>query len=278
MAICVRFEMDIIVNSISTLNEGIRDASNYYHNILTCLGYPSNHAPVADLLRRYHKLDGHWLIASPIHWQATHNDAMIMACDEALDLPDAESRRWFEALTAFLVNDEVTLFYHDAYTWLIKFDECPPIHAQPVHVLIQQSMMQQLQALDSSLFWSRFLTENQMFFSEHALNKARAGRYPINGVWIWGGGELNVRGTRPLVCGDEVACDLARLLSMNVSRYQPNQRYPKDAIALFSSFEEEQACQFEKNTVHWYWKNTAYITKSKGWLARFIDWALDKRT
>ncbi len=143
----------------------------------------------------YHKLDGHWLIASPIHWQATHNDAMIIACNETLDLPDAESRLWFSALAEFLVHDKVQLHYHDAYTWLIQFEESPPINARPVHMLLQQPMMQQLQALDATLFWSRFLTENQMFFSEHSLNKARAGRYPINGVWIWDDGDLNARGS-----------------------------------------------------------------------------------
>ena len=35
--------------------------------------------PLADLLRRYHNLDGDWLVLSPVHWQATHNDAMIVA-------------------------------------------------------------------------------------------------------------------------------------------------------------------------------------------------------
>ena len=145
----------------------------------------NNHSP-ADALRRLHGLEGDWLIVSPIYWEATHNDAMIMACGEMLDLSDEESRQWFAALAKFLVNDKVTLHYHDANTWLIQFDECPPINAKPVHSLLQQSMMQQLAALDPTLFWSRFLTENQMFFSEHPLNKARTGRYPVNGVWIWG--------------------------------------------------------------------------------------------
>ena len=193
--------MDIIINS-TTSRVGETVPKNYYHNILNCLGYPPNHPPVADLLRRYHKLEGQWLVASPIYWQATHNDAMIMACDDALDLLDDESRRWFVALSKFLVHDKVKLHYHDAYTWLIQFKESPPINTIPVHMLLQQSMMQQLQTLDSTLFWSRFITENQMFFSEHALNKARAGRYPINGVWIWGGGDLKARVTRTMVCGD----------------------------------------------------------------------------
>ncbi len=132
-----------------------------------------------------HRLDGDWLVISPIYWQATHNDAMIMAYGEALDLPDDESRRWFAALADFLKDDNVTLHYQDAHTWLIQFAQCPPIHSKPVHMLLQQPLMQHLKTLDPTLFWSRFITENQMFFSEHPLNKARIGRYPINGVWVW---------------------------------------------------------------------------------------------
>lgn len=260
--------MDIIINAPSPGAESVQ-IGNYYHNILNCLGYPENSPPVAELLRRYHHLDGHWLVLSPVHWQATHNDAMIVACDEALDLTDEESRDWFAALVEFLEHDNVKLHYHDAYTWLIQFSECPPINARPVHQLLHQSLMQQLQALDASLFWSRFITENQMFFSEHPLNKTRTGRYPINGVWVWGDGEL-IQGNQALVCGDEAACELAQIVSTQVSRYVPSPRILKNTIMLFSAFNEQQTDQFKKNTVHWYWNNASYETRALGWFSRLL--------
>ena len=142
--------------------------------------------PGVDFLRSYHGLDGTWLVASPIYWQATHNDAMIVACDEALDLSDEESRAWFAVWAECLQLENIQLYYHDAYTWLIKPSALQPINALPVHALLQQPMMAHLKALDKTLFWSRILTENQMLFSAHPLNHARKDRYPINGVWIWG--------------------------------------------------------------------------------------------
>ena len=269
--------MDIIINStLPHLLENVPKAdesshlSNYYQNILACLGYSANNPPVADLLRRYHKLEGLWLIASPIHWEATHNDAMIMACDDALDLSEEESQHLFADLAEFLADDKVKLHYHDAYTWLIQFEAFSPVNAKPVHMLLQQPMMQQLQALDSTLFWSKFLTENQMFFSEHPLNKARVGLHSINGVWIWGAGELKARVSKPMICSDEATYDLASVLSTRVNRYVPDHKYPKDAVLLFSDFDGKQACQFEKNTVHWYWNNAKYITKPKNWFARLF--------
>lgn len=264
--------MDIIINSyVSPLSAHAGAVRNYYHNILNCLGYPPDHPPVADLLRRYHRLEGSWLIASPIHWQATHNDAILAACDDALDLPDIESRRWFAVLSEFLEHDKVKLHYHDPYTWLIQFEESPPFHAKPVHQLLQKSMMQQLQALDDTLFWSSFITENQMLFSEHPLNKERAGRYPINGVWIWGGGELAARSARPFVCNDEAGCDLAALLATTVSRYESNSRFSKKSVLLFADFDKQKAVQFEKKRVHWYWNNAEYVTRPKNWLARLFS-------
>ena len=263
--------MDIIINSsLSPLCKEAGEVKNYYQNILTCMGYSPNNPPVADLLRRYHNLEGEWLIASPIHWQATHNDAMVMACDDALDLPDVESRRWFAALSNFLMNDPVKLHYHDPYTWLIQFEESPPLEAKPVHQLLQQSMMQQLYVFDDTLFWTRFITENQMFFSEHPLNKTRAGRYPLNGLWIWGGGELNERSARPFICNDEAGCDLARLLTTDVSRYAADRKLPKKAVLLFADFDKQQASSFEKYTVNWYWNNAEYITKPRNWFSRLF--------
>lgn len=114
---------------------------------------------------------------------------MIVACDQALELSDEESRQWFNAWAECLPSDVFKLHYHDAYTWLIQANEAPPIHALPVHALLHLPMMEHLKALDPTLFWSRVLTENQMLFSSHALNDARKDRYPINGVWIWSADE-----------------------------------------------------------------------------------------
>ena len=284
--------------SIPTPTQG-----NYYHNLLACLGYPADAPPVADLLRRYHGLDGTWLVASPIHWQATHNDAMIVACDEALDLSDEESRAWFAVWAECLQLESIQLHYHDAYTWLIQPSEPQPIHALPVHALLQQPMMAHLKALDTTvpdpsivvpakagnhpsssidanlsmdprlrgddkfktLFWSRVLTENQMLFSAHPLNQARKNRYSVNGVWIWGGGHLKTPVSRPIVSADDASCKLASLLSTEVKHYVPKQDYPKDTIFLLG----EDHSPSKKKSVRYYWNNLAYIHKPSGWITRF---------
>lgn len=135
---------------------------------------------------KLHQLEGQWQVVSPIHWQATHNDAMIIACGDMLQLSEAQSRQWFDVFAQFLNDGQTTLYYHDAYTWLIQKKAAPPLHAKPASLLLQQSLTPHLKALDSTGFWQRLITEVQMLFSQHALNAQQLEGFPINGIWIWG--------------------------------------------------------------------------------------------
>lgn len=291
--------MDVVINDdIDAVPEGYTPTQthgNFYHNILACLAYPIDAPPVADLLRRHHGLEGDWLIASPIHWQATHNDAMIVASGHELKLSTEESRVWCAELAAFSAFVDIKLHYHDASTWLLQRDGKPKIIARPVHTLHHQSMMPELKKLDETLFWQRYITENQMFFSEHPLNKARKESYSINGLWLWGGGNLHERGHKTLVCANEGLQKLATLLSTSVSSYQsgkmPNSRgltagssldaksmdpaFAADSVLLFDTLNEHERAalqtQLQKNTVHWYWNNVAYTSKPKSWWSRLLE-------
>ena len=271
--------MDVVINAdIDAVPEGYTTTQthgNFYHNILACLAYPIDAPPVADLLRRYHGLEGEWLIASPIHWQATHNDAMIVASGYELKLSTEESRVWCAELAEFSAFVDIKLHYHDANTWLLQRDGKPEITARPVHTLHHQSMMPELKKLDETLFWQRYITENQMFFSEHPLNKARKESYSINGLWLWGGGNLHERGHKTLVCANEGLEKLATQLSTNVSSYQSTRAISTDSILLFDTLNEHERAalqtQLQKNTVHWYWNNVAYTSKPKSWWSRLLE-------
>ena len=267
---CERSIDEVPASTVSLSHQG-----DFYPNILACLGYSNESPPVADLLRSYHGLEGEWLVASPIHWQATHNDAMIVASGHELSLTDQESRLWFAALSEFVTLDNIKLHYHDAYTWLLQCNGKPQMTAKPVHMLHHQSMMPELRRLDDSLFWQRFITENQMFFSAHSLNTARSELYPINGVWLWGGGQLYDRVQTPLICADDSLQRLANILSTNVSADNSTLSITKHSVFLFNelNIDEQRALQtrLQKNTVQWYWNNVAYLSKPKRWLSRLIE-------
>src|SRR4051812_43703500 len=88
--------------------------------LMKCLGFPETGPPIADFLRQAHQLEGSWLVCEPIYWEAGHNDAIVMATARMLQLPQAQSHVLFEKVQAFLVEEGLSLYFHDAYTWLIR--------------------------------------------------------------------------------------------------------------------------------------------------------------
>ncbi len=270
--------MDIVINdelaSIIENTTTIPSFGNFYHHLLACLGYPYDAPPVADLLRRYHHLEGEWIVISPVHWQATHNDAMIVASGAQLQLSQQESLLWFEQLKEFVASENMQLYFHDAGTWLLQCADKPSIHAKPVSIIQHKSLLPELKNLDNTFYWQRFITENQMFFNTHSLNKDRADLYPINGVWLWGGGFLKEKMSIPIICHDAELHELADLLSKDVTDSQALIGQKKHSVQLFMNLNQHDyqvlQKQVQKNTIRCFWNNGAYQSKSKNWISRFI--------
>ncbi|BCA95597.1 hypothetical protein TUM19329_19580 [Legionella antarctica] len=233
-------------------------------NFLTCLGYDAVEVPLADVLRRVHHLEGDWLVASPVHWQATHNDAMIVAADKDLQLDETTSRYWFQLYSEYLAAEHISLYYHDAETWLLQAINKPTINAKPVHQLVNHSLMPELSQLDSTMSWQKFFTEGQMFFASHS-NKST-----LNGVWIWGGVHLEEKKSIT-VCADEHFFTIAQNCSDNVSLYNPGIFIEEYSILLISNMDilsKEHKEQLKKIPACWYWNNLAYSLNDLNWLTR----------
>ena len=268
--------MDIVINHntahVPPHAESLPHQGNVYHHLLMCLGYPVDSPPLADLLRRYHGLIGQWFIASPIHWEATHKDAMIVACGDDLGLDDAQSRLWFSKLEAFAVEEQISLHYHDASTWLLQCPDKPPIHAKSPQSLLHQSMLEPLTSLDKTRYWQKFMTEIQMLFSMHSSFDQKT--YTVNGLWIWGGGALEKKADTPLFC-DQASLKLAQCLSSNVNPDLTSHAITKNSVLWVDRLSEIERLdlerRFQNRTVRWYWNNRAYITQPKRWITRLME-------
>ncbi len=264
--------MDVVVHSDcpSSLKpkQLIKGHSHAYLNILTCLGYGENEYPVADWLRLYHQLEGRWLVVTPIHWQATHNDVMLMACDGALNCSDAQARAAFDVFSTFAAEEGMQVHYHDRYTWLLQCDDKPAITALPPDALIHQSMFAHIQQLDSTLSWQRFLTEVQMLFAQRISHSSM-----INGVWIWGGGQLKAPSHRPIWVNHLNQFEMARLLSNKTQL--GGREDTKNTLLWFDSLTLEEheilSTQLKPYAVNWYWNNLAYHTKKSSWFTKIFS-------
>ncbi|MFY7698416.1 MAG: hypothetical protein ACOVQX_06380 [Legionella sp.] len=265
--------MDIIIDAELAIppKDCLRLANHHdiHINLLIALSYHADQIPLADLLRQCHALPGEWLLVSPIHWQVTHNDAMIVACEQQLQLSEREARLWFDVFAAYVAHEHMTVVFHHPYLWLLRVTDKPKITAKPVYHLIGASLSREIECIDRSHYWQRLMTEVQMLFSAHPLNTARQ-PYPINGVWLWGNGELSLS-TRTIIT-DKNLINLARLVSHKVQFYHDDNKFSCDDILLLQSVTSDQLkglrTSLHKQNVCWYWNNIAYSCKRLGWFSR----------
>ncbi|MFC3907682.1 hypothetical protein ACFORL_01130 [Legionella dresdenensis] len=263
--------IDVIINADKgCLPENaveLNGAKRFMLNVLTAMGDEASSLPLGDFLRQYHSLSGKWLVLTPIYWQATHNDAMIIAAGQDLQFSEDEAREWYAALADFLQVENIRLYYHDKYTWLINIDGLPDISSKPAELILHQSMMPALAAMDKSLHWQKRLTELQMFLSNHSLNNKRTDRCPVNGVWAFGGGVFEWPQGRVILSDDH---DLQAHFSSYIQPWLPEQVLPDNALVIISNAGAGQLNLRQNNGVRWYWNDIAYQTSKKKWWKRFL--------
>lgn len=259
--------MDIIINSDLGLAPEhallLKSQSHFVLNLLVSLGYNEDDPPLADLLKRMHQLHGDWLVLSPIHWEASHNNATIVATGNELGMNEEQFKHCFNAFAQFLAEDNLQLYYHDAHTWLLQVDLMPCIHAKPVYQIINHPLMPELAALDATMHWQRLFTESQMFFATQQEQSL------INGVWFWGGAAL-AKQSVAAICADAASLSLAQYCSSQVTLYNPGLKlkdYDMVLIDTLDSLSEPHQEELKKLSGRWYWNNTAY-TQTTHWLTR----------
>lgn len=271
--------MDVIINAHqNSVPEGAKiltTQGDFWLNTLAQLGQDPCYTPYADLLRVHHQLKaGEWLIASPVHWQVTHNDAMITACGEELHLTTAIAQIWFAEISQFLAQDELTLVYHSPYCWLLDVTGKAPLKSPNLPLIKNQSLMPILAELDETMYWQRLFTELQMFLSTHPLNITRDKTTPINGLWFWGGGQLvtqSEQAMRPIMTDDLI---ISNAFTSGFAPDFENQSIDKKTLFAFDKPEPNLLESLEKitrqRTVSWYWNNLAYQLKPRPWYKRLF--------
>lgn len=266
----VNIVIDATLENALTSAQVLQGKSNFYHNALASLGFANNsQAPIADWLRMCHGLSEQYVVATPIHWQASHNNAMIVACGSQLGLGEDKSHELFERFASFAAEANLRTYYHDANTWLLQCDNKPPLTSPSPYLMVHHPITLHLRAMDDSLYWQRWITELQMLFSSPAAEEV------MNGVWLWGSGKVQEYSAKkpPILVNSERLFDLAKILSAHVAYYSVEKLTSRTVVWVesLSSVElESMRTATSAYAVNWYWNNQAYHTQAKRWFSRFI--------
>lgn len=261
--------MGVIINGQATTipldATPLTNQADFFLNFLLAVGEPEEAPPLGDFLARYHNLEGEWLVSEPIYWEASHNDAFILAHGDDLGLSEEEAFVYFQELKNFFAEDGVSLYYHDKNHWLIEKLNKTNINAKPTQKMRHQSLMPALNAMDSSMYWQQLMTELQMFLSNSLLNSKRQDKYPINGLWIYGEGLCHFPEDKVYYTDDE------RLIRQFPSYFQilkETSQFDENTFLVLNK-PESLPKKLPNIPMVWRWNNASYQTKKQQRWTRF---------
>lgn len=257
--------MDIIINqnidNIPSDSIPLMTKKNWLLNGLSSLYEGLGPAPMADFLRQYDQLaPGQYIIAEPIAWRATHNDAMIIATATDLNLNDEQGRQLFQLLQPFFQEIHIEAYYQDDSTWLLKLsEEHPSLEAPAAVELVNHSLMPYLAPLD--VFWQRLLTEVQMFLALAHFNQP----FAVNGLWFYGGPTFEANPLKPVYTDDESLC---ACFPTQFKMFSAEISLNDDSILLLNNDFKIKTFPLHHYSVRWFWNNQAYRVDKKKWWRR----------
>ncbi len=261
--------MDIIINAEcaslpSQKTTSLVSQGSVLLNLLSCFGYESTNPPLAALLAQYYQLEGDWLILNPVQWQATHNNAAIVAYGKELEISESELKTLFQNFSEFLKSIGLVLYYHDQYTWLLSTSHHAFLKTKPVQQMLGKPLSPELASMDETMYWQKFLTESQMFFSSYHPHSV------VNGIWLWGNGVLSKKNKK--IVADEHLLKFAQLCCISASLYESTSSLKECDLLLLSDISvlnKTHQEQLKQREICWYWNNNAYTHSPVSW---FTQW------
>jgi len=172
--------------------------------------------PIAPWLARaagFDPEDFYWLCAAPATLIVGQDDVRLSGLVDDLALEDAEAL--LAVLNAHFADDAVRFFAPTARQWFVRVLHAQRLETRPPEVALGAPLFAFMPAGADAARWRRWQNEMQMLLFEHPANRERerAGRAPVNSVWLWGGGTVNRERGAPAasIFADDVRVrDLAR--------------------------------------------------------------------
>ncbi|MDD3352865.1 hypothetical protein [Zoogloea sp.] len=162
------------------------------------------HGPIPHArLRRLGEMDGtdapgHWLCCDPVHLHFAR-DKLLLADASGLAITRVEADTLMAGLNETF--GDIGQFEAPAPDrWYLRVAEAPVPRFHPIADVNGRPVQLFLPEGDDCPRWARLSNEIEVWLYNHPINEAREanGQRRINGIWLWGAGETDLR-TRPPV-------------------------------------------------------------------------------
>jgi len=179
--------------------------------------------PVAALTRLADggEVDGSWwLRADPVHLRPDWR-GVFLADARVLAIAPDEAEALVAAFNQTFAEDGLQLEALHPDRWTLRLADEPGIRTYPLREVIGRDIHPWLPYGPHQRRWHALLTEAQMLFHHHPVNRMREERNQplINGLWLWGGGRCPTAAQPPaagLYGNDPLLRGLARLANAPV--------------------------------------------------------------
>ncbi|MEA1889846.1 MAG: hypothetical protein U9N50_08720, partial [Pseudomonadota bacterium] len=145
--------------------------------------------------------DGYWFRADPVNLQEDQN-YLMMSYPSVLKLSLDESKALTDSINQHFVEDGWHVEVLDSNRWYLKLDKNPGITTTPAWRVAGRDVFNLMPAGENSAQWHSWLMELQMLLFSHPVNEKRTGQgvAAVNGLWLWGGGNLPELSSRQQFC------------------------------------------------------------------------------
>lgn len=146
------------------------------------------------------------LRADPVQLQADMEHVLLMDSSQFL-ISDEETAELVSSMNTFLAEEGWVVDAPHPRRWYIK-GVTGSAEYSALHEVRGENILPHMPRGELAARWRKVLNEIQMLLHVHPVNQGREqrGEYTINGIWPWGGGDINLLTETDLTCcyGDSI--------------------------------------------------------------------------
>jgi len=149
-------------------------------------------APIAPVSAAFDGLgEGCWLRADPVHLRLQRDQLVLLP---NVEVSAGEAGQLCAALNEYFAGQGMEFCAPHPQRWYVRVDRLPNIETVPLSQAAGRNVHGLLPKGKEAARWHRVFNEIQMLLFAHPVNEAREarGELPVNSLWLWGGGGVNV--------------------------------------------------------------------------------------